>query len=120
MAKKALVAIADRNDVSHLRLNTRLPVRIDAGSYDAVAPLPLVRGLADAYRRDGVRVSFSVHPTGHTPVPLDAATAAISRGGWRVPYRPITRATHDRADGEYSVAGRSQCCGAHHAMQTFM
>lgn len=80
VAKKALVAIADRNDVSHLRLNTRLPVRIDAGSYDAVAPLPLVRGLADRYRRDGVRVSFNVHPAGHTPVPLDAATAAdISR-----------------------------------------
>ncbi len=74
-AKRRLVAIADRNDVAHLRLATTLPVRIDAGIYDAVAPLPLVTALAEQYRSHGSTVSFASHPAGHTPVPTDPATA---------------------------------------------
>ncbi|MGC4933141.1 lipase family protein [Gordonia sp. DT30] len=74
-ARAQLAAIVDRNDVAHLRFPAGLPIRVDAGAYDAVAPLPVVAELVGKYRRAGTPVDFAVHPAGHTPVPTDPRTA---------------------------------------------
>lgn len=74
-AEQRLAAIVDDNDVAHLGLPVSLPIRIDAGASDIVAPVPLVNGLVDAYRARGSRVDVAVHPGGHSQVPRDPAAA---------------------------------------------
>ena len=71
-----LAAITDANDVAHLSIDTHIPVRIDAAQFDAVAPLPVVVGLAESYRRAGNEVTFAHHPGGHTDVATRPGVAA--------------------------------------------
>lgn len=79
--KSELVRIVEANDVAGLRLPAGLPVRIDAGYVDGVAPYPFVAGLADTYSSRGSRVTFVGHPAGHTPVPTSQG-AAESIAAW--------------------------------------
>ncbi|WP_336793176.1 lipase family protein [Gordonia malaquae] len=81
--KSELVRIVEANDVAGLRLPVGLPVRIDAGYVDGVAPYPLVAGLVDTYRSRGSQVAFVGHPAGHTPVPTSQG-AAESIAAWLV------------------------------------
>ncbi|MFT3716439.1 MAG: lipase family protein [Gordonia sp. (in: high G+C Gram-positive bacteria)] len=75
-AKAGLAAIARRNDVAGLQMPAGLPVRMDAGLVDEVAPAPFVSGLADLYRRRGTAVTFATHPAGHSTVPRAPQAAA--------------------------------------------
>ena len=75
-AVAGLARVADRNDVTHLRLPRRLPIRLDAGLFDSVAPQPFVADLADTYRARGNRVVLASHPAGHSGLPRDRAAAA--------------------------------------------
>ncbi|MDR2281098.1 MAG: lipase family protein [Gordonia sp. (in: high G+C Gram-positive bacteria)] len=81
--KSELVRIVEANDVARLRLPVGLPVRIDAGYVDPVAPYPLVAELVDTYRSRRSPVAFVGHPAGHTPVPT-SERAAQSIAAWLV------------------------------------
>ena len=75
-AQQHLATIVDHNDVVHLRLPTSLPIRIDSGAVDIVAPAPFINDLVETYRARGSRVDVAVHPGGHSQVPRDPVTAA--------------------------------------------
>lgn len=55
-----------RDDVRHLPLR-RVPVRIDEGLLDAVAPAPFTEALARTYRSRGLQVTLARWPAGHSP-----------------------------------------------------
>ncbi|MBT0566230.1 lipase family protein [Williamsia sp. CHRR-6] len=70
-----LTRIVDANDVAHLNIPTSIPIRVDAGAFDAVAPLPFLDALVRRYRARGNRVAMAVHPAAHTAVPASPGTA---------------------------------------------
>lgn len=74
-AKARLLAIVNANDVAHLRLPHDVPVRIDSGVYDAVAPAPFLDHLASLYRARNVVVNTASHLAGHSEVPRNPAAA---------------------------------------------
>ncbi|GEE00974.1 hypothetical protein nbrc107696_14200 [Gordonia spumicola] len=78
--KHALVRVVAANDVATLRFPRGLPIRIDAGYVDGVAPYPLVSKLVDVYRSHGSHVDFAGHLAGHTPVPTTPGTPAAIVG----------------------------------------
>ncbi|MGA8257083.1 MAG: lipase family protein [Nocardioides sp.] len=63
------------NDVRFLNLRDGLPIRIDAGIFDAVAPLPFTEQLVQTYRGKGVPVTYTRWPAGHPEVVDDAFAA---------------------------------------------
>ncbi|MGB3771116.1 MAG: lipase family protein [Rhodococcus sp. (in: high G+C Gram-positive bacteria)] len=75
-----LGTVADDNDVRHLRIDPAVPIRLDAGLFDPVAPAPLIAGLAEKYRSAGSDVTYAVQPGARTPVPsLPAAADEIAQ-----------------------------------------
>lgn len=70
--RERLYALLDRNDVRAADLRG-VPVRIDHGALDAVAPLPLTEELVLAKRREGAAVTYERWPTAsHVDVTSDA------------------------------------------------
>lgn len=67
------------DDVRHLRMRLDLPIRIDAGALDSVAPLPLTMQLAEEYRSRGYPVELAVWPAEHSPT---ADRAAPELAAW--------------------------------------
>ena len=61
----ALFAVMRHNEVADLDL-ARVPVRIDAGWFDEVAPAPLTRRLMAAYRARGVTLTTRWWPSHHS------------------------------------------------------
>ena len=61
------------DDVRHLTMRLGLPIRIDAGALDSVAPLPLTIQLAEEYRARGYPVDLAVWPAEHSPTADQAA-----------------------------------------------
>ena len=78
-----LVQIVGDNDVARLRLPPGVPIRVDAGPPDVVAPAPFLDELSRTYRSRGCDVTFDVHRGGHSAVPRDPETAA-SIAAWIV------------------------------------
>lgn len=62
------------DDVRHLRMRRAVPIRIDAGALDLVAPLPLTQQLADDYRARGYDTTLRTWPADHSPTADVAAT----------------------------------------------
>ena len=62
------------DDVRHLRMRLALPIRIDAGALDSVAPLPFTMQLAEEYRSRGYPVELAVWPAEHSPTADQAAS----------------------------------------------
>lgn len=65
-----------RQDVAQLRLPARIPIRIDAGRFDEVAPFWLTHRLARGYRQAGVGVELHWWSAMHSPTVDRAADAA--------------------------------------------
>ncbi len=63
------------NDARSLTLRPGLPIRIDAGILDAVAPLPFTELLVQTYRRAGSHVDYTRWPAGHPEVVDDRFAA---------------------------------------------
>ncbi|WP_232680481.1 lipase family protein [Nocardioides sp. R-C-SC26] len=70
-----LIAVMRANDVRRLHLRPGLPVRIDAGILDAVAPLPFTEMLVRDYRAAGVPITYARWPAGHPEVVDDRFAA---------------------------------------------
>ncbi|MCF3938889.1 alpha/beta hydrolase [Gordonia tangerina] len=73
--KAKLVEILERNDVRNLHIPAQIPVRVDAGFTDTVAPQPLVTRLVDTYRHNGMSVTYVEHPVGHAGVATEPGAA---------------------------------------------
>ncbi|GAB3069796.1 lipase family protein [Nocardioides zeae] len=78
-ARAALLARLRAEDVRHLVL-PRVPVRIDLGLLDEVAPAPLTAALVRRWRADGVPVTARAWPTHHSGVlaPRHAPAAVVA------------------------------------------
>lgn len=66
-ARAALLAHLRAEDVLHVAL-PRIPVRVDLGLLDEVAPAPLTAALVWRWREDGVPVTARAWPTHHSGV----------------------------------------------------
>lgn len=64
-ASRLLQESLARQDVRRLRLRD-VPVRIDEGVLDEVAPAPFTEQLAQTYRAQGLRVTLARWPAGHS------------------------------------------------------
>ncbi len=65
------------DDVRWLRMRPGMPVRIDAGALDSVAPLPLTLQLVQEYESRGYPVDLAVWPAEHSPT-ADRAAPELS------------------------------------------
>ncbi|NDK91957.1 lipase [Gordonia desulfuricans] len=74
-ARRAIIDLVDRNDVAGLRIRPDLPIRLDAGTFDTVAPAPTVAALADRYRAQGSAVTVATHATTHALLPSQPSAA---------------------------------------------
>jgi len=75
-----LLRVLRGQDVRTLHLRRGMPVRVDAGVLDAVAPLPLTEELVATYRSRGTAVTYRRWPTaGHSQVvePENAVGPAV-------------------------------------------
>lgn len=75
-AVKRLTAVLTANDPAGLTIRTGLPVRIDAGITDLVAPLPFTEALAARYRSQGVDLTYKRWLGGHPEVVKEGYAAA--------------------------------------------
>ncbi len=67
-AVKRLAAVLTTNDPAGLTIRSGLPVRIDSGILDLVAPLPFTDALASRYRSNGVDLTYKRWLGGHPEV----------------------------------------------------
>ncbi len=77
-AVKRLAAVLEANDPAGLTIRAGLPVRIDAGITDLVAPLPFTDALASRYRSQGVELTYTRWLGGHPEVVKEGYAAAPS------------------------------------------
>lgn len=75
-AVKRLEAVLKANDPAGLTIRSGLPVRIDAGITDLVAPLPFTDALAARYRSAGVDLTYKRWLGGHPEVVKEGYAAA--------------------------------------------
>lgn len=75
-AVKRLEVVLTANDPAGLTIRPNLPVRIDAGITDLVAPLPFTDALAARYRSDGVDLTYTRWLGGHPEVVKEGFAAA--------------------------------------------
>lgn len=87
---RRLTAVMRANDPSQVRLRD-IPVRIDAGILDAVAPLPFTEELVAGYRDQGAAVTYTRWWGGHPEVVRDgyAAGPAVA---WMLEQLGVDRA----------------------------
>lgn len=71
-----LEAVMRANDPAAVTLRAGLPIRIDAGILDAVAPLPFTEALVAGYRAQGADVTYERWLGGHPEVVKDGYAAA--------------------------------------------
>ncbi|WP_110206642.1 lipase family protein [Nocardioides daejeonensis] len=72
-----------QHDVRRLHLRPALPVRLDLGVLDTVAPFPFTEELATTYRRQGNPVTVGRWPANHSPT-NSAAFASTAAAAWMV------------------------------------
>lgn len=77
-AVSRLAAVLTANDPAGLTIRAGLPVRIDAGITDLVAPLPFTDALASRYRSQGVDLTYTRWLGGHPEVVKEGYAAAPS------------------------------------------
>lgn len=72
-AVEQMKAALREDDVRLLALRQHLPIRVDAGATDLVAPLPLTQQLVQEYDDRGYPVELHVWPSDHSPTADQAA-----------------------------------------------
>lgn len=82
-AVRQLTGWLSQHDVRRLRLREGIPVRLDLGLLDVVAPIAFTEELAATYRRQGLPVTVGRWPAGHSPT-NSAAHAAQPAADWMV------------------------------------
>lgn len=82
-ALNRLVEWLAAGDVADLRLRRGLPIRLDLGLLDLVAPIAFTHALVGAYQAQGNPVDVGYWPEGHSPTNSEAH-AAPAAAAWMV------------------------------------